>query len=93
MKFDEELASFEAQLSYFRPRESVDLGAVLKDKDAEMGHRQFERHPFVILKHKPAVNNVPMATRKSEWTVTRVTLASWSRIPYESTLRAVSSKL
>ena len=93
MKFDEELASFEAQLSYFRPRKRVDLGAVLKDKDAEMGDRQFERHPFVILKHKPDINNVIMATRKSARTVRRVTLASWSRIPYESTLRAVSSKL
>lgn len=51
MQLDEELASLETQLSDLGPRERVDLGAVLKDEDAEMRDRQRERHALVILKH------------------------------------------
>ena len=49
VELDEELASLEAQLADFRPRKRVDLGAVLKDEDAEMRHGQRERHSLVVL--------------------------------------------
>ena len=49
MELDEELASLEAQLADFRPRKRVDLGAVLKDEDAEVRHGQRKWHSLVVL--------------------------------------------
>jgi len=36
MQFDEKSSSFEAELAYLGPRESVDANQVLKDEDSEV---------------------------------------------------------
>jgi len=50
MKLDEELLPLEAQLADLGPREAVDLGEVLKDEDAHVGHSQIQRNSVVVLK-------------------------------------------
>ena len=50
MKFDEVLLPLEAELPDLRPGEGVDLGVVLEDKDAHVGHCQVQGNSLVILK-------------------------------------------
>ena len=49
MQLDEKAFPLEAQLPDFRPGKRVDLGKVLEDYHAEVGHRQVEGHALVVL--------------------------------------------
>lgn len=50
MQLYEKLLALETELSDLGPRESVDLGVVLKHKDARVGHGKVEVHSFMVLK-------------------------------------------
>ena len=54
MQFDEKSSSFEAELAYLGPRESVDANQVLKDEDSEVSDWQMKSRTIVIL---PNVNH------------------------------------
>jgi hypothetical protein len=49
MKFDEELFPLEAELPDLGPGEGVDLGEVLEDEHAHVGHSKVQAHPLVVL--------------------------------------------
>ena len=56
MKFDEVLLPLEAELPDLRPGEGVDLGVVLEDQDAHVGHCQVQGNSLVILEIVTAFN-------------------------------------
>ena len=49
MQLDEEFLASEAQLADLGPRERVDFGVILEDKNSHVSDGQLQRHALVIL--------------------------------------------